>query len=150
MQKIIIFALCTTILFQTACGSKSQTGGAIGGATGAVIGASVADDNPLLGALFGAAIGGLIGSSIGAQLDENDKRYMQQTTIVALNNNRGYEWVNQNTGNHGAIRPISTSYDSERRQHCREYVQTIVVGGKEEEGYGKACLQPDGNWKIVS
>jgi len=30
---------------------------------------------------------------------------------------------------------------------CREYQTTIVVGGKPEKAYGKACRQPDGTWK---
>lgn len=33
---------------------------------------------------------------------------------------------------------------------CREYQQTITVGGKNEEAYGTACLQADGSWKIAS
>lgn len=148
--KIITFFLIAMLLFHTACGSKTQAGGAIGGATGAVVGASVADDNPLLGALFGAAIGGLIGSSIGAQLDEQDKQYMNQATIVALNNNRGYEWKNQENGNRGIISPTETYYDNNYRKYCREYTQTIMIGNQKEEGFGKACLQPDGNWKIIS
>lgn len=32
---------------------------------------------------------------------------------------------------------------------CREFQQTITVGGEAEEAYGTACLQPDGAWKIV-
>lgn len=32
---------------------------------------------------------------------------------------------------------------------CREFQQSITVGGKSEEAYGTACLQPDGAWKIV-
>jgi surface antigen len=34
-------------------------------------------------------------------------------------------------------------------QYCREYRQTVKVGGKTQEGYGTACRQPDGTWKIV-
>jgi hypothetical protein len=29
----------------------------------------------------------------------------------------------------------------------REYHTKIMVGGKEVEGYGTACLQPDGSWR---
>jgi hypothetical protein len=29
----------------------------------------------------------------------------------------------------------------------REYRTKIMVGGKEVEGYGTACLQPDGSWR---
>ncbi len=32
---------------------------------------------------------------------------------------------------------------------CREFQQEIQVGGKTEQGYGTACLQADGSWKIV-
>ena len=34
-------------------------------------------------------------------------------------------------------------------EYCREFTQTIEVGGKKEEGYGTACQQPDGSWKVV-
>jgi hypothetical protein len=35
-------------------------------------------------------------------------------------------------------------------QYCREYTKTIRVGGVLKSAYGTACLQPDGDWKIVS
>ena len=35
-------------------------------------------------------------------------------------------------------------------QPCREYQQTVTIGGKTEEAYGTACRQPDGTWKIVN
>ena len=34
-------------------------------------------------------------------------------------------------------------------RECREFQQTLVVNGQEQPGYGKACRQPDGSWKIV-
>ncbi len=34
--------------------------------------------------------------------------------------------------------------------YCREFQQTITVGGKRERGYGTACRRPDGAWQIVS
>lgn len=33
---------------------------------------------------------------------------------------------------------------------CREYTKNISIGGRLEIGYGRACLQPDGAWEIVS
>lgn len=36
------------------------------------------------------------------------------------------------------------------QDYCREYTRTIYVGGKPQEGYGTACLQPDGSWQIVN
>jgi heme exporter protein D len=35
-------------------------------------------------------------------------------------------------------------------QYCREYQQTVTVGGRSEQAYGTACMQPDGAWHIVS
>jgi hypothetical protein len=32
---------------------------------------------------------------------------------------------------------------------CREFQQTITVGGTAQEAYGTSCLQPDGSWKVV-
>jgi hypothetical protein len=33
--------------------------------------------------------------------------------------------------------------------YCREYTQAVRVGGKMQEGYGTACMQPDGSWQII-
>jgi hypothetical protein len=32
---------------------------------------------------------------------------------------------------------------------CREFQQTITVGGTAQEAYGTTCQQPDGSWKVV-
>lgn len=34
--------------------------------------------------------------------------------------------------------------------YCREYTRTVTIGSRREEAYGTACLQPDGQWRIVS
>lgn len=34
-------------------------------------------------------------------------------------------------------------------QYCREFLQTVTVGGRSEQAYGTACRQPDGAWRIV-
>ncbi len=34
--------------------------------------------------------------------------------------------------------------------YCREYTRTVTIGNRREEAYGTACLQPDGQWRIVS
>ena len=33
--------------------------------------------------------------------------------------------------------------------NCREFQQTITVGGETQEAYGTTCQQPDGRWKVV-
>jgi hypothetical protein len=42
---------------------------------------------------------------------------------------------------------VSEGYN-DRGQFCREFQKEIVVGGRVERGYGLACLQPDGSWRI--
>jgi len=32
---------------------------------------------------------------------------------------------------------------------CREFQQQIIVGGKTEDAFGRACLRVDGSWEIV-
>lgn len=34
--------------------------------------------------------------------------------------------------------------------YCREFTQTIKIGGKQQKGFGTSCLQPDGTWQIVN
>ncbi len=42
---------------------------------------------------------------------------------------------------------VSEGYD-ERGQFCREFQKEIRVGGRVERGFGIACLQEDGSWRI--
>jgi len=47
-------------------------------------------------------------------------------------------------------RPVAqyeTSYANNTCLQEREYRSKIMVGGKQVEGYGTACLQPDGSWR---
>ena len=44
--------------------------------------------------------------------------------------------------------PVRDGY-ANNGAYCREFQQTIVIGGQQQQGYGKACQQPDGSWKIV-
>jgi hypothetical protein len=34
--------------------------------------------------------------------------------------------------------------------NCREYTTNVEVAGQPQQGYGVACQQPDGTWRIVS
>lgn len=70
----------------------------------------------------------------------------------ALENNRTNQastWVNPDTGVSEAVVPVRT-FESDQGQPCREFQRTIIIGGREEQGYGTACRQPDGTWHIVS
>ena len=51
----------------------------------------------------------------------------------------------------GSIRanPIGPTYRDSSGQLCREYQTTVNVGGRQRNAYGTACLQPDGDWRVV-
>ena len=44
-----------------------------------------------------------------------------------------------------AVAGNAQAYDA----YCREYQRRVTIGGKVQDSYGTACLQPDGSWKVV-
>ncbi len=136
---------------QTA-GPKQSAGALLGGVAGAIAGSQFGKGSGkvaagALGALLGAAIGGDVGQS----LDRADRLAMAQTTSRALEtqvSGTQVAWRNPDSGNYGTVTPRPVYQDS-AGQYCREFQQTVTVGGKTEEAYGTACRQPDGTWKIV-
>jgi len=46
--------------------------------------------------------------------------------------------------------PPPTYIDSNSGGYCRQYSQHVHTNNRVQESYGKACLQPDGNWRIMS
>jgi surface antigen len=71
-----------------------------------------------------------------------------QYALEHTRTNTSTAWRNPDTGNSGAITPVET-YQTREGQYCREYIQTVIVAGKEQQAYGTACRQPDGSWMIV-
>lgn len=100
---------------------------------------------------LGVIAGGLLGSQIGASLDRADQAALQQTTQNALETappNQALPWRNPESGHYGTVVP-GKYYQTQSGQYCREFQQTITVGGETQQGYGTACRQPDGTWRIV-
>jgi surface antigen len=56
-------------------------------------------------------------------------------------------WVNPDNGNQGTVMPVRT-YQTPAGMYCREYQQTVVVKGQPQQGYGTACRQPNGSWRV--
>ena len=96
-------------------------------------------------------VGGL-GGAAGNYLDQRDRQLAAKAAQSALEtapSGTTTAWKNPDNGNSGAVTPKRT-YQTASGQYCREYTQTINVGGKKQTSYGTACRQPDGQWKIVS
>ena len=131
-----------------------QTIGTLGGAAlGGLAGSQIGKGKGQLVAVgAGVLLGAFLGSEVGKSLDKADQAYAQQTTNEALETNRSGQqstWSNPDSGNRGAVTPTRTTYN-DAGQPCREFQQTIVVGGKTQTAYGTACRDANGDWRIVS
>ena len=129
---------------------KAVLGSVLGAGAGAGI-AALAGGSP--GVIVASALGGaLLGGFVGKKLDDRDKQMATQAANQAFERNSSGQasaWNNPDSGNSGSITPTKT-YQLATGQYCREYRQTITIGGEPQQSYGTACRQPDGTWKVQS
>ena len=133
-------------------GMNKTTGGALVGAgLGGLAGSQLGHGSGKIATTaLGVVLGGLLGGSVGASLDRADQAAINQTTQQALETapvNQAMPWRNPQSGNYGTVTPVQT-YQEADGTYCREYQQTVVVGGQSQQAYGTACRQPDGTWQI--
>ncbi len=89
------------------------------------------DDEKLI---YGLLVGGLFGYVIGNanQVDYSNSYYSAPPVT-----------------SYPQTAPVSSYTQSVPATSClqeREYQMKVIVGGKEADAYGTACLQPDGSW----
>ena len=145
--------LCLLLLSGCAqMGPNEASGTLLGGATGAAVGSMFGGGT---GTIVGAAVGGIIGSSIGGnwgrQLDAVARQQHGRAFDRALSTGNTISW---DTVHHpsaerssGRVEVLRSGRDGYNRL-CREYQQTITVGGNTTTGYGTACRNRDGGWMI--
>jgi len=158
MKRMLVLLLMATFALSgvTSCtqnfGPKEGAGTMLGAVGGGLAGAQIGKGSGRLWAVgIGTLAGALFGREIGLSLDRADRAYMERTAQQSLERNRAYQqstWRNPDTGNSGSFTPVRTYY-SQNSQPCREYQQTVTIGGRSEQVYGTACRQADGSWKIV-
>ncbi|KZD10314.1 RT0821/Lpp0805 family surface protein [Oceanibaculum pacificum] len=132
-------------------GTKQTVGSVLGGVGGAVAGAQFGGGTGRLATTAaGALIGAFLGGEVGRGLDDVDKQKatsaMHQAQAAPVG--QTIAWNNPGTGNSGTVIPVrdGTANDG---AYCREFQQTVNIGGQTERAYGTACRQPDGSWKMV-
>lgn len=135
-------------------GITKQTGGAVlGGVGGAVAGSQFGKGKGQLAmTAVGTLLGAFIGSEVGASLDRADHTYANQASQRAFEtapSGQAITWNNPDSGHYGSVTPMRT-YEQAPGQYCREYQQTVTVGGERQSSYGTACRMPDGSWKVVN
>jgi surface antigen len=133
-------------------GQKEAGGTLLGAGLGGLLGSQFGGGTGKLAmTALGVVGGGLLGNSIGRSLDRADQTYYQRASqqAVAAPIGETITWNNPQSGNYGSVTPTREGYQTGTGAYCREYQQEIVVGGRRQQGYGQACRQPDGSWKVV-
>ena len=151
-RKITAVVLTASLL--SACtdvGPKESAGTLVGAGAGAVIGGQVGGgEGRLVGVAVGTLLGALLGGEIGRSMDRADQLAAQKAyeQAQAAPINRTINWENPDNGHYGTVTPVREGRSSVG-EYCREFQQTVTIGGRQERAYGVACQQPDGSWKIV-
>lgn len=156
-QKALLSAFFAVLLAAGCTGpdqpGTKQTVGTLGGAAlGGLLGAQFGSGSGQLAATAaGTLLGALVGSEIGRSMDQVDRLRMDQANRRAQTAplGTGITWNNPDTGNYGTVTPVRDGTSS-TGQYCREFQQTVTVGGRTEQAYGIACRQPDGSWRVAS
>lgn len=159
MKKLFILPVLALTLFTTAActradGSYSRetVGSVVGAVAGAVVGSRIDGGNNILGASLGTFVGSTIGREIGKGMDQADleRMYRAQEQAYTAPIGETINWNNPETQNHGTITATRDGTSNVSGRYCREFQQTVTIGGKSEQAYGTACQQPDGSWQIIN
>ena len=156
MKKGLLSLLIVAALSLAACqtdqwGNKQAAGTGLGALAGGLAGAQVGGGTGRLWATgAGVLIGAFMGNEIGASLDKADRMYMQdaQKSAMAAPVGETITWNNPESGHGGSYTPVRDGTSSTGR-YCREYQQTVVINGQQQQAYGQACRQPDGSWELI-
>ena len=132
--------------------NKSDIGTLAGAGLGAWGGSNIGKGSGNIAAIAGGTLlGALAGHEVGASLDRADMTYYNNASQRALETAKAgttSSWSNPDSGHSGTITPTRT-INTPDGNVCREYTQTIDIGGKSEQAFGKACRQSDGSWQIA-
>lgn len=137
--------------------SENETAGTlVGGAAGAVLGSQFGkSDGKTATTAIGAVLGATIGRELGASMDETSRRRAGEATHRALDTadvGAGITWENPaNAGAPARGTTVITRHGADRKgRTCREFQQTVTIGGKKVQSYGTACRDDNGDWRMIS
>jgi 17 kDa outer membrane surface antigen len=81
-------------------------------------------------------------------LNESQQRAHERAQISATTAPVGDAVRWHENGASGSVTTLRDGYASSGR-YCREFQQSITVGGRSEDAYGTACQQREGSWQII-
>jgi len=125
--------------------NRDVVGGLLGAAAGGLLGSQIGKGDGRTAAIVGGTIlGALVGGSVGRSMDQVDQNCVGQA-LERAQTGQPVAWQNPD-GRQYQVTPTRT-YQQNGGQYCREYQTKIIIDGREHDGYGRACRQPDGSWK---
>jgi len=81
-------------------------------------------------------------------LNEEQQRLHEAAQVRATTANVGETIVWEEGAASGSVTTTRLGSSTSGRP-CREFQQRVTIGGKTEQAYGTACMNPDGSWEIV-
>jgi len=151
-MKALAVSLAAVML--TGCAGeigKEEIGGLVGAGLGGLAGSFIGDGGgQLVAVAVGTMVGAIMGSEVGKSLDRADRLAMAQATHEALEYGKSGStttWANPDTGNSGKVIPQPAVRQADGTL-CREYWETVTIGGEKQQAFGTACRQADGSWRI--
>lgn len=149
MKKLAVASLSLSVFLAGCAQVTNQDVGTIGGGVvGGLLGSQFGGGTGKIAAAAGGAIiGAYLGGKIGQTMDRQDRMEMQRALETAPTG-KDVSWSNPDNGNRYTIKSTRTYYNNE--QPCREYITHAVIGGRNQQIYGKACRQADGSWQVAN
>ena len=125
--------------------------GALGGLLGRVPGPDGAAPAPT------AISGRLLSGPYQAQLEDSDIARAHRAAVTAFErvpSGQTKIWRNPTNGHWGTLTPTRTYTNAEGR-YCRDYRQTVTLGGQEYQGNGTVCFENGAGegramWRVTS
>ncbi len=82
-------------------------------------------------------------------LNEMQQRAHEEALIEATQADIGERIYWDEGGISGSVMATRDGETADGRP-CREFQQEVIIGGRREQAYGTACMQPDGSWQVVN
>ena len=137
------------VLALSACAGQPPAGGRPDGANSGVVQGSdvgAGAGQPTLGLVEG----GLLGAEIGRSPTEGERQLALQAEYEAPEYARPGQrtsWRSPETGNSGEV-VVAAAYEVNKLD-CREFTDTVTIGGRVRVSHGTACRQPSSVWRVV-
>lgn len=145
-MRICLALVAGLLLGVSGCGTTGSNQGAI-----AALGTGAAGGGAVSSSVIAAMGGGLVNGSIGAGLSQGEKRSALEAEYKALEytaSGQAVGWKGDQASHYGEV--VAAQPYRVGSQDCRQYAQTVHVGGAGATARGTACRNTDGSWSLLN